>query len=980
MNYGRQGIKQKKKLLNSAATRLRTKLGVFAIKFILILAIAVVVSGSCLVLGSVQGIISSAPDVSTIDVSPDGFATKIYDNESNEIQTLSTTGSNRISVELDVVPLELQHAFVAIEDERFYEHNGIDIRGIIRAGYNTITGGGLSQGASTLTQQLLKNNVFNAYNETDIEKIKRKVQEQYLAIKLETYMSKDDILENYLNTINLGNGYYGVQAAANGYFGKDVSELTLSECAVIASITQNPTKLNPLKYPEDNQERQQKVLRNMLKHGYIAQEEYDEALADDVYARVEGLDIATGSSSTYSYFVDTLIEQLIDDLMTQKGYTETQATNLIYKGGLQVYSTQDTSMQEIADEAINNPSFYPSSTEFSINYALSVKNADGKIINYSHSTMQTWYQNVQGNYNFSLTQTNEDTAQQYVDTYREAMTANGETVVAESLHYVIQPQLSFSLMDQHTGYVKVLVGGRGEKSGNRTLNRATDSPRQPGSSIKPLAAYGPALDTGAITLASAIDDSPYYYSSGQLVKNFTAGEYRGLMTVREAIYRSQNVPAVKVLTLITPQVGFNYLEKFGISTLVSPQKAINGSHDIVQPLALGGMTLGVTNIDMTAAYAAIANHGTYTKPVYYTAVYDYKGNLLLDNSSSETHTVLKEQTAWLLTSALESVITQGTGTSAALSNQPVAGKTGTTNSSKDVWFCGYTKYYTTVVWAGYDTPRAMPGASGASIPGVIWKDYMDKIHEKLKPQDFTMPSTISLAKYDSAGNIIEGTAVAGSKTRPAGMDYFSKSILSEKAEEVQVLKDKQYQKEVLAALKKFEKMYIKNIADYYDLENDYKKLTDMISSIVDDDVRTDYAIRARNKYDSVDWKKEEKAYEKQQKEENERLAEKKKNDSQRALNNQIYKNRINLARTRIKRMHGYVYQPSNMQLLIDSAKQALDACKGYAEYTSLKAMYDEYKAELENLPTKAEYDKKKNTTTPTEAPVETAEPVQDGEE
>lgn len=224
MNYGRQGIKQKKKLLNSAATRLRTKLGVFAIKFILILAIAVVVSGSCLVLGSVQGIISSAPDVSTIDVSPDGFATKIYDNESNEIQTLSTTGSNRISVELDVVPLELQHAFVAIEDERFYEHNGIDIRGIIRAGYNTITGGGLSQGASTLTQQLLKNNVFNAYNETDIEKIKRKVQEQYLAIKLETYMSKDDILENYLNTINLGNGYYGVQAAANGYFGKDVSE------------------------------------------------------------------------------------------------------------------------------------------------------------------------------------------------------------------------------------------------------------------------------------------------------------------------------------------------------------------------------------------------------------------------------------------------------------------------------------------------------------------------------------------------------------------------------------------------------------------------------------------------------------------------------------------------------------------------------------------------------------------------------------
>ena len=357
-------------------------------------------------------------------------------------------------------------------------------------------------------------------------------------------------------------------------------------------------------------------------------------------------------------------------------------------------------------------------------------------------------------------------------------------------------------------------------------------------------------------------------------------------------------------------------------------------------------------------------------------------------NNNEKTQVYSEDAAWMMTDVLKGVFNEsyGTGRKLKLENgQICAGKTGTTNSSKDVWFCGYTKYYTTVVWAGYDTPRAMPGASGASIPGVIWKDYMDKIHEKLKPQDFTMPSTISLAKYDSAGNIIEGTAVAGSKTRPAGMDYFSKSILSEKAEEVQVLKDKQYQKEVLAALKKFEKMYIKNIADYYDLENDYKKLTDMISSIVDDDVRTDYAIRARNKYDSlkdetVDWKKVVKAYEKQQKEENERLAEKKKNDSQRALNNQIYKNRINLARTRIKRMHGYIYQPSNMQLLIDSAKQALDACKGYAEYTSLKAMYDEYKAELENLPTKAEYDKKKNTTTPTEAPVETAEPVQDGEE
>ena len=346
MNYGGRGIIDKKKLLNSSATKLETKLGVFCVKILLIFAIAIVVGGSCLVFGAFQGIIESAPDISTIDVSPNGYATKVYDCNGEEIQTLASSGANRTYVTLDQIPVELQEAFVAIEDERFYEHNGIDVKGIIRAAAIAVTNGGLSQGASTITQQLLKNNVFNAYNETTIEKIKRKIQEQYLAVKLETVMSKDDILENYLNTINLGNGYYGVQAAAEGYFNKDVSELTLSECAVIASITKNPQGLNPINYPDKNRSRQIQVLSNMLEQGYITQAQYDDAVADDVYARLEGLTITT-SSSTYSYFVDEVIEQLTDDLMEQYGYTETQASNLIYGGGLQIYTTQDTDMQAI---------------------------------------------------------------------------------------------------------------------------------------------------------------------------------------------------------------------------------------------------------------------------------------------------------------------------------------------------------------------------------------------------------------------------------------------------------------------------------------------------------------------------------------------------------------------------------------------------------------------------------------------------------
>lgn len=773
MNYGRIGIKQKKKKLNSATTKLGTKFGIGAVKLLLIFAIALIVGCSCFAFGSFQGIISNAPDISTIDISPEGFATKIYDCNGNEIQTLATTGSNRISVGIEQIPLYLQHAFVAIEDERFYEHNGIDIKGIIRAGVLMFSSGEMSQGASTLTQQLLKNNVFNAYDESTMEKIKRKIQEQYLAVKLETITDKNTILENYMNTINLGNGYYGVQAAANGYFGKDVSELTISESAVIASITQNPTKWNPVLNPESNQERQRIVLGNMLEQGYISQAEYDEAVADDVYARIESLDV-TGEAVTYSYFVDEVIEQAIKDLMEQRGYTETQATNLIYKGGLQILSTQDMSMQAIADSVINDPDYYPSSTSFSINYALSVKELDGSMSYYSEGGMKQWF--ADNGKSFSLTVTSEETAQGYVDEFKAAMTADGAQVMSESLSYTIQPQVSFTVMDQTTGYVKVIVGGRGDKAGNRTFNRATgDSTRQPGSSIKPLVVYGPGLDTGAISLASAIDDAPFYYpGTDQLVKNYVKGQYVGLMTVRAALTASQNIVAVKILQTITPQVGFNYLEKFGISTLVSPKNAINGNHDVVLPLALGGMTNGVTNIDMTAAYSAIANKGTYTKPVYYTQILDRDGNVLVDHTTSVTHSVLKETSAWLLTSGLESVVTSGTGSAAKISNQPVAGKTGTTENDTDIWFCGFTPYYTASIWVGYDDNSK---AVGGAVPHTrIWSAIMSQIHENLETGSFEQPEGIVQVQVCSQSGLLPVEGLCDSDPRGSQIitEYFDK--------------------------------------------------------------------------------------------------------------------------------------------------------------------------------------------------------------
>lgn len=775
MNFGKQGIIQKKKRLNSSGSRLGTKLGVTVVKLLFIAVIAVIVAGSCLALGAAEGIIASAPDVSTIDVSPEGYATKIYDDGGNEIQTLSTSGSNRIYVDVEDIPITLQHAFIAIEDERFYEHNGIDIKGIFRAGTVFLSTGRMSEGASTITQQLLKNNVFKAYNESTVEKIKRKIQEQYLAVKLETVMDKQTIIGNYLNTINLGNGYYGVQTAAQGYFGKDVSELSLSECAVIASITQSPSSLNPVKYPAENQKRQLKVLNNMRNQGYISQAEYDEAVSDDVYARIQDRKIEV-ASSTYSYFVDALIDQLIKDLMEQKGYTETQATNMIYKNGLQVYSTQNMSMQQIADNVINDPGYYPDNTELSISYSLAVKDTNGNVNYYSHYGLLDYYKKDKGQSNFTLIFKDKDDAQTYIDEYKNSILANGGEVVSESVSYIVQPQMSFTIMDQHTGQVKVIVGGRGEKSGNRTLNRAVDTMRQPGSSIKPLADYGPALDTGAITLATAIDDAPYYYpgENSKLVKNYFVGEYRGLMSVRTALKLSENVPAVKVLAQITPQVGFNYLLKFGFSTLISPKEAVNGNHDVVPSLALGGLTYGVHNIEMCAAYAAIANQGTYTQPVYYTQVKDKDGNVILDNTQPLTHTVLKKSTSWLLTNTLESVTAAGTAEAAALSNQPTAGKTGTTQNVTDKWFCGYTPYYTAAIWLGYDDNSKE--LSGYIDHRKMWRTIMQEIHDNLPTGSFEKPDDIVETEVCSQSGKLPVAGLCDQDPRGSQLvtEYFSK--------------------------------------------------------------------------------------------------------------------------------------------------------------------------------------------------------------
>lgn len=766
MNYGKKGASRKDKRITSTGTLIRKKFTVIFCKALLVCFLAAIVIGGCAGVGILKGIIDDAPDINDIDPTPTGYLSVVLDDQGNQTATLVASGSNRVYVTLDEIPIDLQHAFVAIEDERFYEHNGIDIKGIIRAGFTGLTTGHFSQGASTITQQLLKNNVFDGWtNESWSEKVERKIQEQYLAVQLSKVKSKEWVLENYLNSINLGQNTLGVQAAARRYFGKDVSELTLSESAVIAGITKSPSAYNPVSHPEKNAERRKLVLKNMKEQGYISDKEYEEALADDVYSRIQQVNVEYVDTNPNSYFVDALIDQVVQDLVEKKGYTDTQAYKAIYNSGLTIESTQNMAMQQICDEEANNPDNYSGDIEYSFSYRLTVNKADGTTKNYSEQTMLSYYQSSDSNYNINFS--SQEEAQAAIDAYKAEIMEDGDTIPegGESVIFTLQPQTAMTVMDQSTGEVKAIVGGRGDKTGSRTLNRATDTTRQPGSTFKVLAAYAPALDTAGMALATVQDDAPFTYSNGTSLRNYD-NSYRGFTTLRYAITKSINVVTVKTLTDISPQVGYDYLENFGFTTL--DQK------DIVQSLALGGITNGVTNLELTAAYATIADGGTYTRPRFYTRILDHEGNVLIDNTA-ETHTVLKDTTAFLLTDAMKDVVTVGTGSRAAFSGQAIAGKTGTTTKNRDALFAGFTPYYTCVVWCGYDDNSPQSKSGQTNSPKNLWRSVMSRIHEGLEYKDFTQPDGIVTATVcKKSGKLaVEGLCDCDPRGSMVETEYFA---------------------------------------------------------------------------------------------------------------------------------------------------------------------------------------------------------------
>ncbi len=560
---------------------------------------------------------------------------------------------NRMWVSYEEMPEDLINAFVSIEDKRFFTHKGVDIKRTTGAVLK-FASGNHSYGGSTITQQLIK----NVTGDDDVD-IKRKIQEILRALNLESKRSKEEILEMYLNTIYLSKGCYGVSAAAYEYFGKEVSELTLVECASLAAIPKNPTRYDPISNPKENEKRRNTVLNEMYYNTDIAKTYTIDEIRS---AKKENLVLVRGTeeqttSTVHSWFVDTLIFDIIRDLMETYNYDEQTAKQLLYSGGLQIYSTIDRNMQAKVDAIYQNDALFP-----------------------SHGTG-------------------------------------------------VQVESAMTIIEQSTGNIVAIIGGRGVKDTPLGFNRATMAKRQPGSSIKPLSAYSIALEKGLINYSTVFDDTPFKEDPTVWPNNWNF-VFDGLVTVTNAVRNSKNTTAVKVVDMLGVQTSYDFLvNKYRLSTL-------EPSDMDYAPLALGGFTQGVTTRDMTAAYAAIANNGIYNESKTYSKVLDSSGNILLDNTNATTEVILSEDTCAVMTKLLQEVVTSGTGTAVTLRRKvDVAGKTGTTNNNNDLYFCGYTPYYTASCWVGYDTPKGLYGFTSGqrtvAAATYIWDQVMSAAHEDI---------------------------------------------------------------------------------------------------------------------------------------------------------------------------------------------------------------------------------------------------------
>jgi penicillin-binding protein 1A len=672
---GKENNKQLKKVKKVKFKDKHPKLSI-ALKIILVLIIVLIVIASGIVIGVIYGAFGDEFEISQEDLIYPMMNSFVVDQDGNVLAELSGDDGKMTMITLDKMSPYLVNAYLSMEDERFYDHDGVDLYRTAGAVFTYITHAGNSSfGGSTITQQLVKN--FTHDDEKNgIEGIKRKVKEWVKAYKIEKMLTKNQILELYLNLIFVGGqGNYGVEVGANYYFNKKASDLTLLECAFLAGINSNPNLYNP--YGEKgygvNENKTNKinnkvkvVLAKMLELGKIKQEEYDVATKE---LAEQGMKFTKGiATNNYSYHTDALINQVITDLAEAKGISRAEAQRTLYTKGLTIYSTQNASIQQKTEEAVNN----------------AVK----------------------------LTAKYNENGQQWTEDSQAAMV----------------------VLDHKTGYVVGCSGGVGTKEA-RGLNRATQSLRQPGSTIKPIIAVAPGIEEKVITAGTIYNDAFTIFDGNYKPKNYNY--YRGNITVRQAVETSQNIPFVKIVADLGVDKAIQYLEKMGVSTLDKERDGLS--------LSIGGATHGISPLEMAAAYATIANDGVYIEPTFYTKVVDQNGNTIL-TPTQQTNRVFSETTASIVKNILTEPVkgANGTAKNCAISGIDVAAKTGTTNGDKDRWLCGFTNYYTSAVWYGFDTPSQII-VKGISPATRIWAAGMKNIHTGLAKSTFSLTGNVVTA-------------------------------------------------------------------------------------------------------------------------------------------------------------------------------------------------------------------------------------------
>lgn len=605
-------------------------------------------------------------------------------------------GENRIWVDYDKIPQNMKDAVVAVEDKRFDKHNGVDWGRTVLAFANMfIKFYDTEFGASTITQQLVKN--LTGQNQ---HRIDRKIKEIFLAINLEKKKSKDEILEAYLNVLPLDQNLNGVQAAAKAYFNKDVSELSLAECASIAAITQQPTLYGPFRPNNKNEQRRNMILGMMLEQKRITQEEYDAAIKEELVFTKE--EFKQEVNNYQSYYVDQVMVDVINDLVDQKGYSRSYAKEVVSYHGIKIYTPMDIEMQSRLEEQYESQAAFPK--------------------------------------------------------------VNG----------AVAPQSAMAIVGLD-GNVQALVGGLGEKQGDLLFNRATAALRQPGSTMKPISIYGLAIERGLVNWSTIMTDQKITLQGNTTISNYYNG-YLGAMPVEYALQRSVNTIPVQLSQTLTPKESFNFLtNKLGVTSLVASKKVgKNVLSDInISPMSLGGLTDGISPLELASAYQIFANGGFYNKPVTYLKVTDAEGNVILENEKNPER-VISEETAVIMNKMLQRVVTgtYGTGKAATLSNMPTGGKTGTTNDKKDIWFVGLTPYNVSALWYGYDTPKSLTGIS-VSTPR-LWKNIMSKVMAGKPKKDFITSDKVIECTYC----LTSGELASASCTKTE-IGYYDKDKLPE---------------------------------------------------------------------------------------------------------------------------------------------------------------------------------------------------------